>query len=830
MSTVDWVAWTKQLADEMQSHFATEDELRVTLSEAISHPSSPVTRARISIEARGNVVLQIDVGVGDAAGLNAVTPLEGGADDKVEVSAVPKLDVSSISMEEQQQVTNSLIGLANGYWNGRFRDSHAALPSRGVAGSPKLIEASVPFLVRSHRYLSSMFIDIDGFHDYNRQYGEAQGDLLIGLVGRTIALCAGAGALAILRSGDEFIVLAGVNCRDDALRAARTLMEGVANAPLGDIAGPAVKVSVGVALVLATDLPESIDDLNKAAEEALVENGQKHHGTARLAPSNDQPVPPHPIDQWLCLVSASASLARPFSNPWLNMLSEDVAQAVVEAPEKLAIADAVQRFVDWAIPTWTAGLGAGGEGSVPSFSPTEVAMAAAHGILAGGLRVTPGMDGRLLLAHSALLDSVQLLLEGEPDPLVRLGEPMVVGASELPIVDHFFSATPDETARIDCRRAVLLAVGRGQIPVPEHLFREVIRVDDRPTRQGGLPDFWAAALAQLIGRCERSPNVSAVFVYGDRANAHETVRWIEERANWPAQTERLIRKTGVTARALLAASQQLKDLLYCASAEELLAAVHGVQRSGGALAPELDTSVRSQTRVLHREVKPELFRLPDAAGCRVDRVADAYPVVLDRLRSADRAVYQVRDEAGLELVEFRDFIIKVSDIGADKIPQAYSEDAADLADYYQAEFLGVGGTFTSALEAQSAVVVAGLRSVLQRSPTSTTRRGVLVIPHDVSSGEMNPLGLVAVRVSPRMSGSSTCLDFSFIWRTVEAVVGLPYSLYGSARYAEGLRDRLATPPMVISTGSLTYIALSLHMRLDDYSQQVARRVVEDESD
>jgi len=828
VTIAEWADWAESLAQRMRSHFATEDELRATLTDAISHPTSPITRAMISIEARGKPVLAVDVGVGDAAGLETVTRLHDGEDDTVTVSAVPRLAVSSISMEGQQQISATLVGLANAFWNGHFRDSQAALPWRNAPGSLKMIEASISGLLGSHGYLCSMFVDIDGFHEINRQVGQQHGDLLIGHVGRTIASVAGPSALAIRRGGDEFIVLVGVDRPEDALRGARRLMEGVANTPSDN---RTLGVSVGLALVPAKEPPESIDELDKAAEEALMQDGEKRRGTARLAPSREQPVPPQTLDLWLCQVTAGASCRHPFGNAWLNLLSEDVAGALCQSTGTESVAGVVQRFLDWAVPTWADGLGAGGDGCEPKFSPMEVALATAHGVLRGGLCAPSGSDARIWLAHSAAMDSVELRRTDGGDPLVALGPPLQDGLVELPVVDHLYAPTVPGAGQIDCRRGVLLVVGRDPLPVPAQLFREVIRVDDRPTRQGGLPDFWAAALAQLVGRCEQSPNVTSVFVLGQRTNARETTRWIEDRDKWSDQAERLTRKTGVAARALQAAAQQLTEVIYCGSGEELLAALHKVQRAGGAFAAEPNQAARPLPRILHREVRPELFRLPETAGCRVDRVADAYPVVLDRLRSADRSAHRIRDEAGHDLIEFRDFMVRVDDLEAEKVPQAYLDDSGDLESYYHAQFIEPGGTFTAALEAQAQVVIAGLRSSLERAPTATTRRAVLVVPHDVSAGEMNPLGLIAVRVAPRVSGAATRLDFSFVWRTVEAVVGLPYSLYGSARYAEELRDRLAAIlPGSVTPGSLTYIAMSLHMGIDDYSQQVARRVVEDASD
>jgi len=95
---------------------------------------------------------------------------------------------------------------------------------------------------------------------------------------------------------------------------------------------------------------------------------------------------------------------------------------------------------------------------------------------------------------------------------------------------------------------------------------------------------------------------------------------------------------------------------------------------------------------------------------------------------------------------------------------------------------------------------------------------------------------VSVRLIPRASSDAggTTIDYSFTWRTVEALVGLPYSLYGSIRFAEYLTDEvreLVHPKYQRSLrmGRLSYIAHSLHIFLDEYHQKIARRVVNDDT-
>lgn len=98
---------------------------------------------------------------------------------------------------------------------------------------------------------------------------------------------------------------------------------------------------------------------------------------------------------------------------------------------------------------------------------------------------------------------------------------------------------------------------------------------------------------------------------------------------------------------------------------------------------------------------------------------------------------------------------------------------------------------------------------------------------------MNPLGLVNIWVTPRFHENKYLLDYCFVWRTVEALVGFPYSLFGSIKYAEHIKKELDKQlgceiprDSNLKVGTLTYIALSLHMKIDDYNKRIAKSIVD----
>jgi hypothetical protein len=58
------------------------------------------------------------------------------------------------------------------------------------------------------------------------------------------------------------------------------------------------------------------------------------------------------------------------------------------------------------------------------------------------------------------------------------------------------------------------------------LAADVISVDDRPVKGGGLPDFWQSNLTRVIRSCLLNPNIQEIFVVGETKNAGKTLEWL----------------------------------------------------------------------------------------------------------------------------------------------------------------------------------------------------------------------------------------------------------------------------------------------------------------
>jgi hypothetical protein len=90
-----------------------------------------------------------------------------------------------------------------------------------------------------------------------------------------------------------------------------------------------------------------------------------------------------------------------------------------------------------------------------------------------------------------------------------------------------------------------------------------------------------------------------------------------------------------------------------------------------------------------------------------------------------------------------------------------------------------------------------------------------------------------IQVMPRQRNDRWHVDFQWIWRTVEALVGFPFSAIGSIRWSqkffENVKDELVAKGGThrIELGQLTYVALSFHMFLDVGDLEIARAIEQD---
>lgn len=396
------------------------------------------------------------------------------------------------------------------------------------------------------------------------------------------------------------------------------------------------------------------------------------------------------------------------------------------------------------------------------------------------------------------------------------------------------------------RTSVLIQIGYQELPIPEECFYRVIRIDSRATIGGNLPDFWAAALSELIELLWDKPFLEHVLVCGKREHGQTFCDILEHCSQWgdgAYSFSFLAKKIRQPIEHIQGCQKRLVDAVQFIRLDDrqhLISSMEDVCQTDRwhQRMPSLNPDTRHH--FLNRSLGYERIGLGIKDGCVVDTMEEAFPTVLEIIRncSVDNYLDNIRDQAGRVFRELPNFKVVVKKPSSKHVPEYYEEEKEQLESYYQSVFGDEDGFFQKHLRenGQYNAVLRHIEHLITEGGIQyATRRAILVVPHIIDNPEdITPLGLVSVYIAPRMLEKDVILDFTFTWRTVEAMVGFPYSLYGSVRYAEKILEtvqRECSPSQGsrLKMGTLSYLAYSFHMFLDKPYTQIIRGIINDAS-
>jgi hypothetical protein len=404
---------------------------------------------------------------------------------------------------------------------------------------------------------------------------------------------------------------------------------------------------------------------------------------------------------------------------------------------------------------------------------------------------------------------------------------------------------------------LLLPIGDDALALTKNIQRlvaDVVEIDDRPVIGGGLPDFWQSNLARVIGACLRNPNIRSIIAIGDAARAKQTLARLRmSEQQWNAQLSDLQRRLSISVDYLQVFRDRKVEVEQVdASADAILSSVARATIAIPADEPQLplhiptvkcrvrfiDLRAEARQRRLPPAVPAELNRLLATDGLRAKTLADAYPQAIQLLRTSEAPAQQ--ELTNRRFREFSSFKLVLTDPFRDEIPDYWAGEDASLEGYYNRNFEGVNSLFGGRLLTAPPEGVTPAREHALNAITEAlhlgrpTRRVILQItprPDELDQ----PLGLCAIHVMPRFRQDRWHLDFQWVWRTVEALVGFPFSAFGSIRWSGQFFDearQLLTRrgnSKPVERGELTYIGLSFHIFLDSGDLEIARAIVLDAS-
>ncbi len=388
------------------------------------------------------------------------------------------------------------------------------------------------------------------------------------------------------------------------------------------------------------------------------------------------------------------------------------------------------------------------------------------------------------------------------------------------------------------KRTVLIYIGYDVIELPEKIFYRILRVDERPTTGGGLPDFWAGTLSELIGCVQENPYIDHVLICGKHDCASRLCSILNEIENWGKDLsyEFLIKKTNRRLGEIKDCQEKLHKTIQQIQFDEIVDVLYRCTQRN---IPMEKRIVRKENwankRFLNRHLSYEQICLDITDGCRVDYMAEAFPTVLEIMRNylMEERRQKITDQAGRELIELDNFKLVINKPDSDDIPEYYRDEEQELDNYYK-EVLGRENALFKSRLLEKNQLEAVLRHITglftENGIKYATRRAILVIEHRIDHVDnISPLGLVNIWIAPRQFGEDVIFDYTFSWRTVEAMVGLPFSLYATVKYAEELTEEISNRVKdkceTVHLGKVSYIANSLHMFLDPACLEIVRGVV-----
>lgn len=727
-------------------------------------------------------------------------------------------------------------------------------------------ENTLKRIVDERKNVAVFMLDLDKFKDVNELYGHACGSSVLHEFSDLLVTTCENDAIVIHRSGDEFYLIMPYSDESDVLHLSNKIRKAVKDYRFYGDNKITLTTSQGICFV--TDENTTFQDAVERAEiaykgsdimgQSQSRSGQKiegkdrdtynkHRNSVRLVMDKKPEITidrKNNMDRDLAFILTRFGISSRniFCNPYLNYISAYVSQ--IEEEEN--VQREVDTLIEWISPSKTQGMQMLVFPQRVSYkcewSDDEICFAVFHGLC----------RNKKLYHHNSI--QLDFNLNGhycEISICDRKNAIFTYGQQDrsATVWSNFVRFPREEEEIKDSRTVVLIQIGYYDTPIPSKIFYRVIQIDERPTIGGNLPDFWAGALAELMDILAEKP--CDVIVYGEKDNGKRFCNVLENVDKWEDGNTSLYsfsfleKKTKQSHETVVHCKKCLEASLRFVekgNLQKLTSALMEVSYNNEKLPHALQVKETRRKRMMERSLEYNTLKLDIRDGCRVKTLDEAFPIVLELLRTCkfENTNNTVKDQAGRKMIELSNFKVVITSPCSEDIPEYYQteKDVEELKHYYDSIFGGKDSFFQKYLVEgkQYDSVISHIVNIIKEDGLAyATRRAMMVIPCIVHSDEISPLGLVSIYISPRNVDDNIVIDFSFTWRTVEAVVGFPYSLYGSIKYAEHLFDVICKkserifPSNRIIMGTLSYNAYSLHMFQDGAYDKIVRGIINDAS-
>jgi diguanylate cyclase (GGDEF)-like protein len=797
---------------------------------------------------------------------------EVASEDKAATSTVESWQIgrARLSPNDTDICIRRLGELANFHWGDR--DPMTLLPYLKSPGTEKRVMAYASSQAGGDLAIGVLHTDLDDFKKVNTEFGEPHGnEVLAEFADRFRSHFADIGVLT-RTAGEEFSAILVHDDPTEIFRRAELLRRSMQNDALGAIARPNT-CSIGLVIYPDGDIEGICGGFNDLLDEARnAERRAKDEGKNCIR-LNGTDGPPASASTATDLVRAAIEARVGLSGAAPNDMRGDtgallagmIASELVtaKASEISARVQAMSQaigltFSQHPVPA------IGKPRSMSAAMPVhEWAAAVAWGCLrsayAGGKVLAPNdilrfetsadknSGTNLFLCIDRGGHGVEQVLLGPCT--TSLTAPIVIGKPWYPLS----SVPAGSIGRLDAddlaggRSAqspcLLLPIGDAATALAkrmQHLVAGVVEIDDRPVIGGGLPDFWQSNVARVIRACLRNPNIKTIIALGRPENAVATLARLEPDGDtWSRSMQR---RLSISPENLQLFRERTTTVVRIddPSDEKTLNAILAATRNlapDTASLPAINLDMEAKRRRIPVPPPSEANRLLVTDGLRTGTLADAYPQAIDLLRASDAAPQKETTQRRFR--EFPCFKLVLTTPFIETVPDYWKGEEPALENYFELNFGRQNGLFGTPLhavnEGGSSLYDHGIKSAVSAIGEGRPTRRIHLPISSNASGFDQPLGLSAIQVMPRLRDGRWYLDFQWIWRTVEALVGFPFSAYGSITWSKNFFDAVAEDmrqsgtPSSVELGELTYLALSFHMFLDVGDTEIARAIVQDVS-
>lgn len=533
------------------------------------------------------------------------------------------------------------------------------LPFYGTQKTKEKCNSTLQRFLSAGTSVAVFMVDLDHFKEVNDRYDHDKGSAVMVQFGNLLRRLCESQAVVIHRSGDEFFLIMPFHDAFEPLKLAYQIREATNRYHF--FCTEEINLTAAQGICLCIDKGITFEEAANMAENAYNskrKNRTKERDSVRLQCTRNVLPSRGETNRAKAFAITRTHLKDNciFQNPYLDFLSDCVSN-ITEEENLQEMADHV---IQWMNPNDVSGM------QMLSKSPElnwrcewsgdELAFALLHGLIRNE---QVGRQSRFELKFYGNQGS---LIQVDDHKIYQHG--IVTGR-----VSQSFSVNAPMRAASQYadRTAVLVQIGFQELPIPEDCFYRVIHIDSRATVGGSLPDFWAAALSELIELLWRYPFLCHVIVYGKRENGQIFCDIIEHSEEWG--TERypysfLAKKTQRDIEWIQNGQNRLKDAVQfipVGREDSLVSALVEIGSASEWPAAPQKYSTRSAHHLLTRELNYEKIRLDISDGCVVETLEDAFPTVLEIIRNCPPIVSydSVLDQAGRSLKELSNFKVVI---------------------------------------------------------------------------------------------------------------------------------------------------------------------------